>query len=130
MAKPASYYKDGQWSTGTDLLMEAWTDDLHDQDVVLKRLGYESFTEVGIDSAASAVTLKVYRRDASPRFLVEVWGPEIGEYVYAEHFHDAMGLLERWTPVVQAAAVAEVLDRLSLAAGKQVTSLSDLIDAI
>lgn len=110
MATTAAYFTAGEWSSGPDLLNESWRD-REDITQPLQRLGYEKFTTIGYVDVPLGLGIAVYSRAEEPRFLIEVEGSSgTTEHIYAGQLRDALELLAKYTPIVQAATIAFVVN--------------------
>ncbi|MEV3925856.1 hypothetical protein [Actinomadura coerulea] len=130
MTMTAPYYADGEWSSGTDLLLDLWEDG-EEITAPLKRLGYEPFTTIGYVDMPTGVGIAVYSRIDAPRFLIEVEGANgLSEHIYAAQSHDALELLARYAPIAQAAAISSLVTLAYQADVQSVENVGELLRAI
>ncbi len=74
----------------------------------LEQLGYELFTTIG-GHIPTGTSIVVYSRPETPRFFIEICGDQGRcEHFYAAQTHDALELLARYAPIVQAAAISSM----------------------
>ncbi|MEV8455560.1 hypothetical protein AB0467_28280 [Streptomyces sp. NPDC052095] len=102
-------YQAGEWS----IISFAPLFEASDWDAALKELGFEPWTVTdglcgeGLDLLP--LSIRVWRRQALPRFIVEVNTLDAYDPVFAADLPDLMELLARWSPAIQGLAVANLL---------------------
>ncbi len=115
-AVPAMLFADGGWTALDPDPVASLEVASSDWRKASKAAGFlDWFTTAGRNGngeGQTPLTITVYRRAASPRFLVELDAIFEFEWVYASSLPDVMRLLADWAPVVQAIAVTELIDSL------------------
>jgi hypothetical protein len=109
----AEHYSDRRWELGADIFGDAcekWQAD----DTALAETGYQTFFSVGAeDGFSTPVALVVYVRNETPRAFVSIDTPVLIRRVYFDSLADAMDVVARWAPIVQAAALADLSSQLN-----------------
>lgn len=105
---------DGQWEP-IDVLA-GMEDDDRDLYQWLDSQGWDEFLDVGVRDSG-VLYIATWRRqhdDAPTQYLLEVGGGEyFSHFLMTESLVDLMDLVSRWSPAVQAAAIADTVHQLS-----------------
>ncbi|MFB6632189.1 hypothetical protein ACFCWY_20065 [Streptomyces sp. NPDC056362] len=105
-ARPTPSFRAGTW---TPVSFDAYTKS-ENWDEALKQHGFSLWTSTDgmTDESADLIplSLRVWERSEHPRFLIEVNTIDNFDSVFAHDLPDAMDLLARWAPAIQAFALA------------------------
>lgn len=130
----APLYRQGKWEETVDVVSQTWDlDPSQDYEDVLRKTGFDPtpWTRMGDPDLPRSLALVVHHRtEETPEFFVEVdTSSGMTASVYADRVSDVLDLMTRWSPVIQAGAISEVVTQL-LEYGPEEHHKSQLIRAL